>query len=281
MSTRNSKKNIYENFAHPVYGNTSFRTTKPPIIDTFKRSAAINEGVVKNGASHVTLPPLVNNPLAMNLAARTDIERTQPMKYYGSPKEHQNKVGDIYKKQWYNANETNDVIKARDYGALVNNERYSLSSSGNYSSNNSLISKEVKTSVTQPKDRDEFGENSGTYKILVDLGNRWMSTDSQSNRDELHNTANEIRRLARNETPIKYAQDEVMNQLHINAQSAIDYQQSMKTGIMKFAHQIGEGSYFEDSVTFLIGMSYGDWNYKMQEEWRVPIYRFILGAIRY
>ena len=98
-----------------------------------------------------------------------------------------------------------------------------------------------------------------------------METNSQSNRDALHNTANEIRRLAREKTPIKYAQDKVMNQLHINAQTALDYQKSMQEGIMKFAHSIGEGSYFEDSVTYLIGMSYGDWNYKMNEEWRVPI----------
>jgi len=118
-------------------------------------------------------------------------------------------------------------------------------------------------------DAYEFGKKSDTYKILVDLGNRWNSGTSKQ-KEEYSALAEKVRRLAREGTPIQYAQDRIINQIHKNANAATDYQVTMTTGFSGFMYQLGGGNYLADSSSFLIGMAYGDWNYKYDSNWQVP-----------
>lgn len=120
-----------------------------------------------------------------------------------------------------------------------------------------------------PGDKYEFGEHSDTYKILVDLGNRWWQYNVAT-RNQYSNLANEVRRLARAKTPIQYAQNKVINQIHANAKVATDYQSNMINGISGILYQLQGNNYIEDSTTFLIGMAYGKWNYKQNPNWQVP-----------
>jgi uncharacterized protein YegL len=133
----------------------------------------------------------------------------------------------------------------------------------------------VADSAPKLEDMAEFGENSDAYRILVDLGNRWIAAPVCSvQREQLHNLANEVRRLAREDTPIQYAQDKVMNQLHANAKTATDYQKSLFEGLRGYLYILSGGNYFEDSTVFLIGMAYGAWDYKFNPEWQVPYATF-------
>ena len=106
-------------------------------------------------------------------------------------------------------------------------------------------------------DAEEFGAVSDTYKILADLGNRWRNA-SEQDRKSIENLANEVRRLAREGTPVQYAQDKVMNQLHENATKASAY------------------SDIEPSrkAAFLIDRAYGEWDYKWNSNWQVPYSTF-------
>ena len=118
-------------------------------------------------------------------------------------------------------------------------------------------------------DAYEFGKDSDTYKILVDLGNRRQSgTDEQ--KAEYNILAEYVRTLARDNTPIQYAQDKIMDQLHKNAKIALDYQATMTTGLSGVMYQLGGGNYLTDSAAFLIEKAYGDWNYKYDANWQVP-----------
>ncbi|MCL2643117.1 MAG: VWA domain-containing protein [Candidatus Bathyarchaeota archaeon] len=129
----------------------------------------------------------------------------------------------------------------------------------------------VADSAPKLEDMVEFGENSDAYRILIDIGNRWITAPVCSvEREQLHNLANEVRRLAREGTPIQYAQDKVMNQLHANAKTATDYQKSLLEGLSGYLYILSGGNYFEDSTVFLIGMAYGAWDYKFNPEWQVP-----------
>lgn len=110
--------------------------------------------------------------------------------------------------------------------------------------------------IMQIPDAEEFGPFSDTYKILVDLGHRWYYNPEA--RVELENMANEVRRLAREDTPIQYAQDKVMNQLHENAQKASAY-----NNVEQFR-----------KVAYLIDRAYGEWNYKLNSDWQVPYENF-------
>ena len=42
-------------------------------------------------------------------------------------------------------------------------------------------------------DKEKYGENSATYKALVDLGNKWNSAKTQAERDSIHSQADAIR----------------------------------------------------------------------------------------
>ena len=129
------------------------------------------------------------------------------------------------------------------------------------------------TPILLSEDQEEFGEHSETFQILVDLNNRWwLAEDSEKTR--LKNVANEVRRLAREKTPIQYAQDKVMDQLHANAEQAIQYQRTMLEGFTGMLYQFSQGNFFVDNAAALIGMSYGAWDYKQIKEWQVPYRRF-------
>ena len=62
--------------------------------------------------------------------------------------------------------------------------------------------------------------------------------------------ANEVRRLARENTPIQYAQKKIMNELHKNSQVALNYQKEMTSGFSGLMYQLNGGDYFTDSVAF-------------------------------
>ncbi len=85
-----------------------------------------------------------------------------------------------------------------------------------------------KPKQSQNPDAIEFGEDSETYKILQDLGNRWYQTDSQQEKDRLHGVAEEVRRLSRGKNRVRYAHDEIFNLLHENAKTAQEYQKEFK-----------------------------------------------------
>ncbi len=118
-------------------------------------------------------------------------------------------------------------------------------------------------------DADNYGKDSDTYKILSDLNSRWESATVKE-KAEYYSMAKDIRRLEKEGTPIKYAQDEIMNLLHENARIAKEYQENLTKGASGMMFQIEGGSYFLNSVAFLIGAAYGMWNYKYNDYWRVP-----------
>ena len=72
-----------------------------------------------------------------------------------------------------------------------------------------------------------------------------------------------VRSLAREGTPIQYAQDKVETQLHQNARIATNVQEALKL----FA---STEECFVLSCEFLIIQAYGEWNYKYNSEWQVP-----------
>lgn len=136
--------------------------------------------------------------------------------------------------------------------------------------NYSLAQNQNVISQKENPDLQEFGENSATYKILQDLGDRWMNgTDSE--KEELHAVAEEVRRLARGGNEIKDAHDEIMELLHRNAKEATDYQKLLTEGVPGVLYDIGGGNATLDSALFLIGMTNrGPWDYKRDEYWQVP-----------
>ena len=68
-------------------------------------------------------------------------------------------------------------------------------------------------------DAYEFGNGSDTYKILTDLGNRW-SSGNNSEKTKYSTLAEKVRKLARDGTPVQYAQNKIINELHKNAKIA-------------------------------------------------------------
>ena len=118
-------------------------------------------------------------------------------------------------------------------------------------------------------DASEFGIDSDTYKIIDDLGKRWMASSSSEERDKLHAIAEDARRLARENTPYMYGQDAVKELLLENALEASAFQKAMTSGSTGVAFALSGGGYFICSVSFLINKAYGEWDYKFQETWRV------------
>lgn len=119
----------------------------------------------------------------------------------------------------------------------------------------------------QNPDAYEFGKDSDTFKIISDLQNRWLATDDPQERDALHNMANEARRLAREGTPLKYGQDEIMALLHANAQKAKQH-----INFLRMLPGYNWGMDFANRSAYLIAMvDGGPWDYKLHsEKWRVP-----------
>ena len=105
-------------------------------------------------------------------------------------------------------------------------------------------------------DACEFNEDSGTYKILVQLGKRWEQ--DVNSRQATAQLAEKVRRLARERTPVKYAQNEIINELH----SDVSWAKEM------FAKYLDPN----DRYLILVQRFYDaeGWNYKWKDEWRVP-----------
>ena len=118
-------------------------------------------------------------------------------------------------------------------------------------------------------DAYEFGNGSDTYKILTDLGNRW-SSGNNSEKTKYSTLAEKVRKLARDGTPVQYAQNKIINELHKNAKIAKKFQSKRTEGISGIIYTLTGGNIFEDSATFLIGQAYGDWDYKYNSNWQVP-----------
>ena len=70
-------------------------------------------------------------------------------------------------------------------------------------------------------DAYEFGENSDTYKIILDLTDRWYAASSQSDRNSIHYLAEDARRVARAGTPYMYGNEKIWAQLHANRDKAL------------------------------------------------------------
>jgi uncharacterized protein YjdB len=109
-------------------------------------------------------------------------------------------------------------------------------------------------------DKTEFGVNSDTYKILADLENRWLKSSAAAQTD-IENLAVKVRELARAGTPILYAQNKVMNQLHANAKTATDFQKSLPSDQYSGT----------TAISYLITMAFTGWNYKLNSNWQVPL----------
>ncbi|MDO5478396.1 MAG: peptidoglycan-binding domain-containing protein [Clostridia bacterium] len=122
---------------------------------------------------------------------------------------------------------------------------------------------------SEDPDADNYGKDSEVYKILSDLNSRWDSA-TVGEKAKYYSIAKDVRRLEKEGTPIKYAQDEIMNLLHENAEIAKEYQDNLKSGYSGMMYNLEGGNYFLDSSAFLIGMAYGKWNYKYDDDWRVP-----------
>lgn len=150
-----------------------------------------------------------------------------------------------------------------------------IGSSSLMSANTKDLSQKTNHSVQQAKttvnqDALEFGESSDTYKILQDLGKRWESTSSQTERDRLHSVAEDVRRYARANTPIRNAHEEIIELLHNNAQEAINYQKQSEAGVGKYLYGLPSQNKFLDSATFLISaVDRGPWDYKRDPYWQV------------
>ncbi|MBO4898035.1 MAG: RHS repeat-associated core domain-containing protein [Clostridia bacterium] len=112
-------------------------------------------------------------------------------------------------------------------------------------------------------DAYEFGKNSDTYKILVDLGNKWLNTTNNEDRNMLSNMANKARRLHRAGTPLKYGQNIVMDTLHNNAELGKEYIE-MSNGFLTLGVSI------KSPYEWFVLQTCNDWDYKTKSGWQVP-----------
>ncbi|MBU5449160.1 RHS repeat-associated core domain-containing protein [Acetivibrio sp. MSJd-27] len=117
----------------------------------------------------------------------------------------------------------------------------------------------------------EFGEHSDTYKILKDLGERWTYVrNSGGDPSAYAYEANRVRRLAREGTPVQYAQDKIMNELH----SGVKWAKSMFNEYMDAndRYLILTKRFYTPSESNAGGTD--GWNYKWKSEWRVPYAKY-------
>ena len=127
------------------------------------------------------------------------------------------------------------------------------------------------TAKKQNPDALEFGEDSETYKILQDLGSRWHEADP-TEQARLHGVAEKVRRLARNGDSVVDKTEEIMGTMHKNAETAKEYQNRMIEQIQAYPYLATNSSPFLDSALYLIKMvNRGPWDYKYDENWRVPM----------
>ena len=115
-------------------------------------------------------------------------------------------------------------------------------------------------------DAEEFRIDSDTYKIIDDLGKRWWATEDQAERDRLHEMAEAARNAWREKREFNYGQETVTALLRENAQEGIEYQELYK----KMSQIKSRGSRITEPYVWFVLMTCTDWNYKYNEEWRVP-----------
>ena len=111
-------------------------------------------------------------------------------------------------------------------------------------------------------DAAEFGKNSDTYKILVDLGNRWTATSSQSQRDEYHDLAERARKNGRIGTPYMYGQNVIIQTLHNNADIGLKYRKVYDNAYDK--------NMLVEPYIWFVAIEFTYWNYKYDDTWRLP-----------
>lgn len=106
----------------------------------------------------------------------------------------------------------------------------------------------------------EFGYDSDTYKTLYHLGELWWGAN-QDERKQLENMAEEVRRLAREDTPVMYGQDKIMETLHENNEQAQEYMQ---------LYNWDQENILPSPYLWFVDMTCSTWDYKMNPNWQVP-----------
>lgn len=136
-----------------------------------------------------------------------------------------------------------------------------------------------KPQKSQNPDAIEFGEDSETYKILQDLGNRWYQTDSQQEKDRLHGDAETVRARARRGDIMEDRTDEANETMKRNANIGIAARIAPflePTGLSFLGVPPGspEDIAYRSLLApsgFLIGMvtDEDNWDYKYNPDWQV------------
>jgi hypothetical protein len=132
----------------------------------------------------------------------------------------------------------------------------------------------------------DIPKDSDTYKIFEDLQTKFFETTDIGKRFDYLMIANQARTLLSANTPILYAQNKIIDELHKNAKIAEDFQRQLSKDIhatlkysrLSLAEYNKEFSqrFFLESSIYLAYMGYSktDWNYKYIEGWRVPEHYF-------
>lgn len=113
----------------------------------------------------------------------------------------------------------------------------------------------------------EFGEDSDTYKIILDLSERWLNATDEQEREIIHSLAEDARAKQRQKTPYKYGQDIVYQELAKN----MEYVDSM--GFDSFWYIFFSGGHLEAETSkylWFVSMTCSDWDYKYNPNWQVP-----------
>ena len=114
----------------------------------------------------------------------------------------------------------------------------------------------------------EFGKNSDTYKIIVDLKARWERALSQDEKDRIAALGIKVRELARAGTPCMYGQEKVTTMLQANAEKG---QQKFNEIIEVHMWSSGlSGDPVTSAYSWFVSMTCTEWNYKLNPDWQVP-----------
>ena len=117
-------------------------------------------------------------------------------------------------------------------------------------------------------DAEEFGKDSDTYKIILDLEKRYNKSDNKDQKDYYARLANDARNLARAGTPLKYGEEEIWSILHDNAEEGKEYIDNYLNLDEEYRPQ--------DPYLWYVLMTCTDWNYKNEAEWKCK-YRYFRG----
>ena len=119
----------------------------------------------------------------------------------------------------------------------------------------------------------EFGINSDTYKILMDIDHRLRTTNDPTERSRLVEIANDAKTMARAGTPYKFGNDAIKALLHENNQTMMDYYNGLAND---YWYLVSGGKPAEATFVWLIGKHFGNqdepnWDYKWDINWQIPI----------